>query len=250
MARKVSWGGEVIFATSDLFLHPTITTWMCGCPLRCPFCHNWRIAEGQECKVADINEIVDAIKKVENDIKEVGLRFDYVHLTGGDPGVWPYLVPALAKHWPISLYTTFIDIVKENLEASSHFAFDLKVPYGPLTGLKRERWGDAAKEFIEGVKYVVESGKPFELRVPVAKRLTNDALEFEGTKALLALLAKGNVEVVVVHPLLSGKLGIEARMPNWPYLNPTKEEVMRVKEVLETYFKRVEVREDMLKALE
>ena len=56
----------------------TFTLWLCGCNLRCPFCHNWKIASGIGCVKLDDAKFFD-------DLKESMPLIDYLHITGGEP---------------------------------------------------------------------------------------------------------------------------------------------------------------------
>ncbi len=65
-------------STVDVRGKVTFTLWVCGCNLKCPFCHNWRIADGLGCHELNREKLLEHL--------EGSSRFvDYFHVTGGEP---------------------------------------------------------------------------------------------------------------------------------------------------------------------
>jgi len=56
----------------------TFTLWLCGCNLKCPFCHNWRIAERRECFELPRDAMLE-------ELSSHSFLIDYFHVTGGEP---------------------------------------------------------------------------------------------------------------------------------------------------------------------
>ncbi|WP_175059435.1 anaerobic ribonucleoside-triphosphate reductase activating protein [Thermococcus sp. 2319x1] len=150
----------------------TFTLWLCGCNLKCPFCHNWRIAEGQECFTLDMNVLLE-------ELSSSAFLVDYFHVTGGEPLVqWRELSSLFARARglkPISLNTnlTMVKPLERLLKAElvDHIATDLKAPPEELYGLPFEASRRLWELFLEGLRIVSEYGVPLELRVPVARGL-------------------------------------------------------------------------------
>ncbi len=107
----------------------TFTLWLCGCNLKCPFCHNWLIAEGKECFPLDRGALL-------GDLSSSSFLVDYFHITGGEPLMqWAELSSLLAEAkelLPISLNTnlTLLKPLERLLKAElvDHIATDLKAP--------------------------------------------------------------------------------------------------------------------------
>ncbi|QDA30624.1 anaerobic ribonucleoside-triphosphate reductase activating protein [Thermococcus indicus] len=186
----------------------TFTLWLCGCNLRCPFCHNWTIAEGLDCFPLDRRTLLDEL--------ESGVFLvDYFHVTGGEPLMqWRELISLFAEvrllDVPISLNTnlTIIGPLEKLLGAGlvDHVATDLKAPpelYGLPTGATERLWN----LFLRGLELVSDYGLPLELRIPVAKGLNQWPHIEEGLRRL------GTDFYVVLNPLV-GK----------PLTNPRDEE--------------------------
>jgi len=270
------WSGKAIFATSDLFFHPTITTWLCGCHLRCPFCHNWRIAEWGDCKEARPKKIVEEIVKAK---AKVGVEVDYVHFTGGEPLLQSnclkeVITSPLLKEMKTSInssLTTPPHLLDSIIDYVQHIAFDVKLPFPVMTG-RPEMANKLAENFIKNIEIIKEQNEvremywldepiKLEVRVPVARKITLDAMRFDGTKKLFKFIGDklgDYIEVIVVQPLLDGKMGIEMREKGWKFANPRKDEVYSVAEEIKKLFdgaktdlaEKVYIREDMLKVLD
>jgi pyruvate formate lyase activating enzyme len=117
----------------DVYRSVTFTIWLCGCNLKCPFCHNWRIAEGRPeyCRPMDTDRLLD-------ELSASRMLIDYVHVTGGEPlvqyrglerlfkivkeniGVKVSLNTNFTLHKPLEL------LLRKGLV--DHLATDLKIP--------------------------------------------------------------------------------------------------------------------------
>ncbi|AMQ18372.1 anaerobic ribonucleoside-triphosphate reductase activating protein [Thermococcus peptonophilus] len=148
----------------------TFTLWLCGCNLKCPFCHNWRIAEGKECFPLDRDALL-------GDLSSSSFLVDYFHVTGGEPLMqWAGLSSLLseAKEFlPISLNTN-LTLLKPlerllKVELVDHIATDLKAPPAELYGLPGEASTRLWRLFLRGLDLISDYGIPLELRIPVAR---------------------------------------------------------------------------------
>ncbi|ASJ01928.1 anaerobic ribonucleoside-triphosphate reductase activating protein [Thermococcus profundus] len=148
----------------------TFTLWLCGCNLKCPFCHNWRVAEGRDCLPLDRVTLLD-------ELSSSSFLVDYFHITGGEPLMqWAELSSLLAESeelLPISLNTnlTLVGPMERLLKAEfvDHIATDLKAPPQELYGLPQEASKHLWELFLRGLDLVSDYGIPLELRIPVAR---------------------------------------------------------------------------------
>ncbi|AHF81372.1 anaerobic ribonucleoside-triphosphate reductase activating protein [Thermococcus paralvinellae] len=149
----------------------TFTLWLCGCNLKCPFCHNWRVAESKECFPLDKKALLE-------EVETSSFLIDYFHVTGGEPLIqWKELGGLFAQvkllDIPISLNSN-LTIIKplERLvkaELIDHIATDLKAPPTKLYGLPENVSIKLWKLFLKGLDVVSQYSLPLELRIPVAK---------------------------------------------------------------------------------
>ncbi|ABU81641.1 anaerobic ribonucleoside-triphosphate reductase activating protein [Ignicoccus hospitalis] len=202
-------GGWKPFSLVDVQGAITFTVWACGCNLKCPFCHNWRQAEWMDC--APFLE-----ERFLNDLMESREFVDYVHLTGGEPTLQPELVKKISSlsksnGVPFSLNTNCT--TKQALELirlADHVAFDVKVPFPALSGLDGKA-GAVWETFERCTDELAKSGKPVEIRVPVAKGLTSKHVD-----VVKRIVYKFDPEKarVVVNPLVGPPL-TEPRDEGW-----------------------------------
>ena len=179
----------------------TFTLWLCGCNLKCPFCHNWRIAEGIDCFPLDRKVLLD-------ELETSAFLVDYFHVTGGEPLMqWRELGSLFAEvkllHVPVSLNTnlTLVGPLEKFLKAGlvDHIATDLKAPPG-LYGLPEKPAETLWRLFLKGLEVVSNHGIPLELRIPVARGFDAWPYIEEGLKRVAADF------YVVLNPLVGRPL--------------------------------------------
>jgi len=228
----------------DVYNSVTFTLWLCGCNLRCPFCHNWRLAISSRdiCRRIDVGKLVSELESSKPFI-------DYFHITGGEPlAQFRQLVELLqvvkGMDVPVSLNTnlTLLKPLKYAVEKRvvDHVATDLKTPFRELSGLgaySNSLW----RLYIKSLKLVVEYSIPLELRVPVARELTLRSIRGVLEELLPVISRHIDKTVVVVNPLLTKPL-VEPRDIEWcsRYCLPSSGEVEEVASVFrERGFKTV-----------
>ena len=194
-------GGWKPFSLVDVQGAVTFTVWACGCNLKCPFCHNWKQAEWKECMPFLESKFVE-------DLEESKDFVDYVHLTGGEPTLQPALVKRVAElskergvRFSLNTNCTTPQAL-ELIELADHVAFDVKVPFPELSGLN----GKAAefwKTFELCTDKLSKLKKPVEIRIPVAKGLTEKHAD-----VVRRVVTKFDPELarVVVNPLVTEPL--------------------------------------------
>jgi pyruvate formate lyase activating enzyme len=150
-----------------------------GCNLRCPFCHNWRIAVDP--KPPFLQEAV-AIRILESRMKYV----DAVVITGGEPTMHKELPKFLAKlrkrHFKVKLDTNgfYPEVLKECLPNLDYVALDLKTCLEKYLQL-------GAKDttaLMRAVALLKAGGVPYEFRTTVVPEfVTAEDLECIGKLA-------------------------------------------------------------------
>ena len=147
------------------------TVFLGGCDFRCPFCHNFELADGSAKPVMDEEELLAFLEK------RRGL-LDGVAITGGEPCLHPGL-PELMRRMRALGYAVKLDtngyrpeVLGALLNAGllDYVAMDLKngpEDYGETVGLAH---ADLAK-IRESIGLLVASGTQFELRTTVVKPL-------------------------------------------------------------------------------
>ena len=189
----------------------TLTIWFCRCNLRCPFCHNWRLAEAdpQVCREVEVRDALAPL------IRSAARYADYVHLSGGEPltqaeAVGEVFSIAREAGVPTSLNTNLTlphklaPLLKAGLV--DHVATDVKYPWDVMTGLSGRAASAVRAAFIRGLREVCEGGAALELRFPVARGVPAEGIVAEAS-ALAPILGRcvGRV-YVVVNPIIGPPL--------------------------------------------
>ncbi|MCY0868842.1 MAG: anaerobic ribonucleoside-triphosphate reductase activating protein [Desulfurococcus sp.] len=229
----------------DVYGSVTFTLWLCGCNLRCPFCHNWRLADRSRevCGPLDIGKLMGELEASKGFI-------DYLHVTGGEPlvqykGLVELFKTAKSKGVPVSLNSnlTIYKPLKLLLEDSlvDHVATDLKAPFTELTGVPEGSASTLFRLYESSLKLIAEKNIALELRVPVARKLTVEVIR-DVVKALHEVIDKlTDKTVVIVNPLLTKPL-VDPRNPDWcsRFCMPEEDELREIAEVFrELGFKTV-----------
>jgi len=193
----------------------TFTLWLCGCNLKCPFCHNWKIADNdptlcKPVKVVDVAEEVEASR----------FLIDYLHVTGGEPllqhknlAVLFEKVKSLGVRCSLNSNLTLPMQLTELLRRGlvDHVATDLKVPPEILYGVPSSAsrlWNN----FLESLRIIADFGIPLELRIPLHKKLTREVI-VKYIDQVVGKVVAGEA-VIVLNPLLREPL-VNPRDPNW-----------------------------------
>ena len=198
----------------DVHGYSSFTLWLCGCNLKCPFCHNWRIANNDSslCKPMSVDSIVE-------EVYASRILVDFLHVTGGEPllqhGGLAYLFQRtrdLGIRNSLNSNLTLSNALRALLERDlvDHVATDLKIPPQELYGVPAapHLWA----EFLESLKTIKEHGVTLELRIPVYKKLT-PALLGKYLEEIVDLVSTSNT-VVILNQLL-GEPFVTPRDPSW-----------------------------------
>ncbi len=234
----------------DVYNAVTFTIWLCGCNLKCPFCHNWRLAETKKdiCHLLDINVLIEEIDSAKSLI-------DYIHVTGGEPLLqWKNLI-TLFKYlkqqynYKVSINTnmTLYKPLKKMIEEEiiDHVATDLKYPPQLLYGLPEEITDILWKQFLKSLRLIAEHFIPLELRIPIPKNIDYDSLILT-IDNIAKILEKTNF-YIIINPLLGPPI-TTPRNIKWckTYCDPDKELLIMLREkIKELGIEKVYVRENL-----
>ena len=147
------------------------TVFLGGCDLRCPFCHNYELADGSAQPVMDDGELFAFLEK------RRGL-LDGVAITGGEPCLRPELPEFMAKlksmGYAVKLDTngTHPDVLRAILDAklADYVAMDVKnspEKYALTSGLETIDLAPVR----ESVRLLMNGGTDYELRTTVVDEL-------------------------------------------------------------------------------
>ena len=224
----------------DAFGAVSLTVFACGCHLRCPFCHNGRIAENKaECIELTVDGLIRVFEEYEREGAEV------LTVTGGEPLLTRRNAEFLAElshsvplnvNSSLTVSPAFVDALLSK-GSVKRVSFDVKEPMS-ITGMPVYAQAVLYRNFVSNVRRVAESGAFIEMRVPVSTLLTPQGLE----ATLSDALGDRKADVAVVQQLVSF---IDVRRKDWPYFPDSKqfaEIADEVSEVLRRYAKKVVVR--------
>lgn len=235
----------------DVYNSVTFTLWLCGCNLKCPFCHNWMLAinHPSTCRYLDINKLIE-------ELESARILIDYLHITGGEPLIqYRELekILSLAKNnigvnISINSNFTLYKPLKHLIDSGivDHLATDLKIPYDLLYGHSKEVADTLWKLFIKSLALVSEYNVPLELRIPVMKNI-NIKIFRKYLAEALDKLDKHNNYYVIIQPLLGPPI-TNPRNPEWcrKYCDPDKHTLYLIKNELENMgIQRLIVRETL-----
>ena len=154
------------------------TVFLSGCDMRCPFCHNFELAEGKAPAVMDDGEFLDFLKK------RRGL-LDGVAVTGGEPCLSPGLPDLLCRVKELGFAVKLDsngchpDMLRRLLESGllDYTAMDIKnspEKYAQTAGVPSVDLG----RIRESIRVLMESGRAYEFRTTVVDEL-HEASDFE-----------------------------------------------------------------------
>ncbi len=204
--------------------------WLCGCNLRCPFCHNWEIAEGRNCRLVQVSEILEAL---EASAKLV----DALHVTGGEPLIqYQGIHPLLEKCKSMGLYCSVntnctLPRHLERLASAGlvdHIATDLKIPTS-LAGLPETETTSYIAKLLDCAGIAAAYRLTVELRIPVPRHQPGYISLLSDTLAKIAERLSNTEWYIIVNPLV-GLPVVNPRDPEWcsKYCNPAPAEIESV----------------------
>ena len=143
---KVKFAGIVDNSTLDFPGKVSAVVYLCGCPYRCPWCHNPELVKEEGCEEIEIDNIVVGLKE--------NFLIDAVCVTGGEPLMQENtieLLKSIKENTKLLLKIDhngfYPDKLREALKYLDFFTTDVKAPlnekYGKVTGLSG--WEEVVK---------------------------------------------------------------------------------------------------------
>jgi len=229
----------------DVHGYSSFTLWLCGCNLKCPFCHNWRIASNDPaiCKYVDVEYIAEEVLSSKHLVT-------YLHVTGGEPLLqWRGLVELFKKTCSellnsINSNLTLYQPLKKLLELGlvHHIALDLKIPPEDLYGVPLNSASRLWTLFLRSLELLKKYSVQVELRIPVHRRLTRELLESYFSR--VSSLLDPDRTVVILNQLL-GEPIVNPRNREWRRENcyPSEQLLVELAGIVKSYgFSRVYVK--------
>lgn len=223
----------------DIYGSVTFTLWLCGCNLKCPFCHNWRLAinDKKYCHKQYINTILQKL--------EISEKFiDYLHVTGGEPLLQYKGVITLFKYVKeqyivktslntnLTLYKPLELVLRKELV--DHIASDLKTPFNKLIGYPENIANKLWNNYVRSLKLIMEYNILLELRVPVAHIIYREG--YNEMLEIIRLLSKYDNFYIIIQPLLGHPI-TTPRNIEWckKYCNPDESELLDIVKLFELH---------------
>lgn len=229
----------------DVHGYTSFTLWTCGCNLKCPFCHNWRIAniDPAICRLVSIEDILEEIYASK-------FLVTYLHVTGGEPLLqWRELIELFKQTQNIVLNSintnlTLYGPLKKLLDSNliHHVALDLKIPPEKLYGVTYNSAKTLWQLFLKSLTLIRKYPILVELRIPVYKGLTRDIL-IKYLNNIHSLLDPDKT-IVVLNQLL-GEPIVDPRDKEWCRVEcfPPEQLLVELVEVVKSYgFSRVYIK--------
>ena len=163
--------------------------YFCGCPFRCPWCHNPELVEKTEaCRVVEIESIARLLQD--------NFLVRSVTLTGGEPLMQEYLlalIDRIKKDTDLEVkldtngfYPKRLEVVLSRIDSVS---MDLKAPlderYGTATGLK-DRWPDALERIEKSLTLLKNWGGTKEARTTIVPGIVDTPADIKEIAAAVA----------------------------------------------------------------
>jgi len=239
-------GGWKAPSLIDVRGRATFTLWLCGCNLRCPFCHNWRLAEAapETCHPVELDTVLGALRGAAKLV-------DMLHVTGGEPALQAGALERLLEESSglglansINTNCTLPHLLQPLLDRGlvEHVATDLKTPFHMLAGLLGETAARLQERFFECLRALASHGVEVELRIPVPRGIPGYMGLLEESLREAAEALQGAKWYVVVNPL-QGRPLVNPRDAGWcaRHCSPGQQLVDRVVEIARSYAARVYV---------
>ncbi len=161
------------FSLVDYPGRPSAVVFTSGCNFRCPWCHNWKIAYGEESLDDNMENVKMALRG------KIRKRVDAICVTGGEPTIHSDL-PKFVEFLKSLGYLVKVDtngsnpnMVKDMLEIANYFAVDIKSrpeKYPLLTGIDINMWEKVEKT----VEILREYKVSYELRMTYVPGLSDE----------------------------------------------------------------------------
>lgn len=200
----MNFGGFVPISTVDWRGRAVCTVFFRGCPVRCSYCHNRSIQDGEDLR--DIEEVRELIRSSK-------LLVSGVVFSGGEPTLQPEPLAALARAsremgFAVGLQTNgiFPAVLRRLVEGHlvDRVALDVKARWERYDSLLKEKYTHAVQESLAFCQEAVKTGALAECEVVVTlfRGYEDEAPYIARAAGTLDLVLQQGVEGTV--PPLSG----------------------------------------------
>lgn len=222
----------------DIRAKAAFTLWLCGCNLKCTFCHNYRLADSDPslCGKVDMERLLEELDFSRKLV-------DYFLVTGGEPllqfNELKKLLKIVKEHFKLDVAVnsnlTLTYAVKSLLDNGlcDFIVTDLKIPHLQLYGLDEGSSDRMWNSYLESLKVVSESEVEMEVRIPVIKEMDLESFKLEAKEVLNMLKGSRCKFYARVNPIL-GEPYTLPRNILWAsqYCNPSQHDLEVVRETL------------------
>ncbi|MBO5229497.1 MAG: anaerobic ribonucleoside-triphosphate reductase activating protein [Clostridia bacterium] len=181
MAREIKIAGWQKVSLIDYPEKIASVIFIAGCNMCCHYCHNHHILDSC-CNQIPLREVLDELRKRKNFL-------DAVVVSGGEPTVYPFLIPLLRQLRTLDLLIkldtngTRPQVLKKVIELGlvDYVALDIKAPqeqYVAMTGMPID-------EVLVSLNYLKQQKRvPYMLRTTLSPRLSLDDMVAMGKKLI------------------------------------------------------------------
>lgn len=170
--RKIRIGGILDHSTLDYPDNVCAVVYTCGCPFRCPWCHNKDLVLCKNCKDVGIDWIVSQLKQ--------NFLINSVCITGGEPLMQKDTIDLVKEiknktelHVKIDTNGFYPEILEEVLGFLDSVSIDIKTvlneKYGKVVGLPERN--DISEKIKRSLKILKEWKNPKEARTTIVPGL-------------------------------------------------------------------------------
>ena len=179
---KIRFAGIVDHSTLDYPGKSAAVLYLCGCPLRCPWCQNRELVlEEENCKETEIDSIMEKLKE--------NFLVDAVSITGGEPLMQEATIELLKRIksdtkllLKIDTNLYFPETLGNSLQYLDFFSTDIKAPldesYGRVAGLP-EHWEEIVARVRKSLEILKEWKHDKEARTTIVPGLIDSGEDIE-----------------------------------------------------------------------
>lgn len=240
ITMKANIGGVLDVSTVDFPQSLSSVVFFCGCPLKCPFCQNWKLFMKENCKWVEIEEILLSLKS--------NFLIEAVTVTGGEPTLQIDALAELLKGIKSLGLATKIDtsgffpnhvrkLVADKL--LDYAAMDVKAPlkpeiYGSVVGLPH-MGHKIVQRVRESLRVLAESDIPVEVRTTIVPSLIGEKKDIE----CIAKEIQG-VDLYVLQQFRPEEGTLDPKFKELPY--PPRERLAELAKIAKRYLSNVKIR--------
>lgn len=214
-----------------------------GCNLRCPYCHNHELIDGQQNNYYSEEEILEILKERQGFI-------DGVSITGGEPllqtGLKEFIGRVKELDLLVKLDTNGMlpDRLEELIEAGllDLVAWDYKLPAGRYDELGELAGADARERLMRTGNILTEARDNGELEVEVRTTVVPELIEHQDIEVIARELSERSFDRYVIQNFRPEEVLVDY----FSKINPFSPEVLQeFKVIAEKYISEVTIRDNV-----